>query len=68
MGEESAAVGNGTDLTRAPGRCSHRCTTLRISAHVGHRFRPMSDTDFGASRTPVSLDVGHLSGGGALDN
>jgi len=40
---------------------------VRISAQAGHRFRRMSDTDFGASRTPVSLDVGHLSRGGALE-
>ena len=41
---------------------------LRISGQVGHPFRRMSDSCFGACRTPVSLDVGHLSGGGALDN
>jgi hypothetical protein len=41
---------------------------VRISVHIGHPFRLISDTCFGASRTPVSRDVGHLSGGGALDN
>jgi hypothetical protein len=35
----------------------------RYIAHFGHRFQWMSDSDFGASRTPVSLDVGHLSRG-----
>lgn len=40
--------------------------TMRVSAQVRQLFRRKSDTDFGACRTPASLDVGHLSTGGAL--